>query len=339
MKNRNLLKYLLIACIIILPSCSVDENKENIENKIRFPEDHGFHNNIIEWVYFSGIINTDQEKQLAFMFTIFQYQESFNKYLYPSLLAIIDIENLEYRKFQQNNPGIYSEDAYGYPSITAGSSMFAWTENDNIFIMGESSPDDSTRISIDLNLVPTKKPLLHGENGFIQMSDGSPSAYYSFTNLLPVNGEIEIEEEKFLVTGGRVWMDRQWGDMTTESIRWDWFSLRMNDGGSLMIYQFRDFSGEPAFGNWTYRNSEDSIFYGNDLEITASRYYENYPIDWRIKLPSLNAEFDIIPKFDDQAFQIFWEGVSSFNGTINNKDVEGTAFVELSGYTDLPISY
>ena len=190
-----------------------------------------------------------------------------------------------------------------------------------------------------MNLMPTKNPLLHGENGFIFMSDGLTSAYYSFTNLLPVSGEINFKEEKLSVTGGRVWMDRQWGNLSPESVRWDWFSLRLDDGGSIMIYRFRDFSGEPAFGNWTYRNSEDSIFYGTDIEITAYRFYENYPIEWKINLPGLNAEFDIIPKFDDQAFEIFWEGVCSFEGTINNKEVEGPAFVELSGYTDFPISY
>ena len=97
MKNRNPLKIVLLIFIFI-SSCSVDENKEIIENEIRFPEDLGFHNDIIEWVYFSGIVNTEQNKQIAFMFTIFQYQETLNNYIYPSLLALIDIEKFRISK-------------------------------------------------------------------------------------------------------------------------------------------------------------------------------------------------------------------------------------------------
>ena len=123
-----------------------------------------------------------------------------------------------------------------------------------------------------------------------------------------------------------------WGDWTNEGIKWDWFSLRLDDGGSVMIFRFRDVEGAPSFGNWTYRTGNDSIFYGNDMNISTERYYENYPIDWEIKLPSLNAEFDVSPKFDDQAFENFWEGFCLLQGTIDNKEVGGSAFVELSGY-------
>ena len=209
MKNKSLLRYLLVIFISIFTSCTVSENRmfiETTDNEIHFPNDYGFHNKTSEWVYFSGLVNTQQGKQLAFVFTIFQFQGLYDRYSYPAVLAIIDLENLEYYKLEQEHSGTYSESPNGYPSILSGTFIFNWNEDKSIFISGESSTNDTTKIFFNINLIPTKKELLHGENGYITMGDGKTSAYYSLTNLLPLSGVSRFDKEEFPITGGRVCM-------------------------------------------------------------------------------------------------------------------------------------
>lgn len=70
-------------------------------------------------------------------------------------------------------------------------------------------------------------------------------------------------------------------------------------------------------------------------------YYEehtsvDYPIDWNVTIPELNAEFSINPIFDSQALydmegDPYWEGICDVKGMINGDQADGIAYVELTG--------
>ncbi|MFX0067060.1 MAG: lipocalin family protein [Candidatus Hermodarchaeota archaeon] len=49
-------------------------------------------------------------------------------------------------------------------------------------------------------------------------------------------------------------------------------------------------------------------------------------------LPSIDAEFEVKPLFDDQTFTVLWEGLCDVSGRVGTSQLTGQAFVELSGY-------
>lgn len=295
-------------------------------NAVELPNDHNFHGTNDEWVYFSGVLETDRGKEFGLMYTIFQRP-------YSVMLALIDptVDKL-YPAHLFGSGGDVGTTPDGYPdmAVNSGDSKFKWDPINNLYI--HSSSNLGTPISVEINMKPTKEILFHGEDGYIPMGDNRPSGYFSLTSLLPVNGTFTIDNQQYKVTGGRVWMDRQWGDWTGGAYAWDWFSMRFDDGGALMLFQFRDQNEEPTFGNWTYRDKDGLVYYGTDFKVVAHRKIGRYPIDWTVSLPSLNAKFEVDPLFDDQRFSGIWEGWCDLSGSIGATQHTGHAIVELSAY-------
>jgi predicted secreted hydrolase len=228
--------------------------------------------------------------------------------------------------------GTAGSTADGLPAIDAGDSDFIWDPADNLYVASTTRTSDGTRISVEMDMRPTKEILAHGQDGYIPMGDGIPSGYYSLTNLLPTQGTLAIGDRQYTITGGRIWMDRQWGDWTGAGYAWDWFSMRFDDGGALMVFQFRNARDEAVRGNWTYRDVDGQVTYGTDLHVVAKRTFGRYPVDWTVTLPSLDAEFDVSPLFDDQTFTGLWEGLCDVRGRVGSTELDGQAFVELSAY-------
>jgi predicted secreted hydrolase len=108
--------------------------------------------------------------------------------------------------------------------------------------------------------------------------------------------------------------------------------LRFDDGGALMLFQFRNAHNTDVFGNWTFRGKDGQVIYGTDYMIDAKRKFKNYPIDWMISIPSINSEFTVEPLFDDQTFTGLWEGLCDVHGSVGTAQLSGRAFVELNGY-------
>jgi predicted secreted hydrolase len=197
-------------------------------------------------------------------------------------------------------------------------------------------------IALDLTLTPSMDVLPHGEDGSIVMGDGLRSYYYSFTSLLTA-GSITIEETEYTISSGRTWMDHQWGNFTFFGLYWDWFSLRLDNGAALMLFQFRDIFDNKVRTNWTYRSADGSVLYGLDFSVRAMRtFYDEqskatYPIDWIVGIDEINAEFNVEPLFDAQALANrmtpdYWEGLCRVEGTVGEEKMSGKAYVELTGY-------
>lgn len=327
---------LLLITIGFFYSCNIGENKEP-EKKIDYSVDHGFHDNNWEWVYFSGVVKTQTEREFSVMFTIFQQKQN-QIYKYPRILAILDCdESTLYERWDSTSTNVNL--IQNKVEIELDNAKYKMLDNGDVEINGQFSSNTDS-FGIDLTLSPTLNPLAHGENGFIPMGDGVDSGYYSFTNMKPT-GSIKIGSSSHLITGGRMWMDHQWGDWyPSTAMNWDWFSLRLDDGGSLMLFQFRDNNNNILHGNWTYRDSTGNIVYGTEYEVTAKdiltldygTHEANYPIDWTVKIQKLDATFNITPFIRNQTVGSIWEGLCNMDGTIDSQTVSGEAFAELSGY-------
>ncbi len=314
-------------------SAQSTEKVEISDTPVEFPKDHFFHDNINEWVYFSGFVKTTKGKELGVVCTIFQ-----NKYgdnlVNTYMLGVVDPETATFNGGPRLRcEGNVEGNENGLPHIKMTNYEFNWEDDTKLFLSSSIKTDEGKELDIQLNMKPSKDILYHGEDAYIKMGDSITSGYYSLTNLLPTDGKISIGDEEHIVEGGRMWMDRQWGDWGMLGYKWDWFSFRFDDGGSLMLFQFRDRNEQPTFGNWTYRDKDGKVQYGKDFKVTAKRKSGRFPIDWVVELPSIEAKFDVKPLFDDQAFiPMLWEGFCTVEGTIGKKKMKGQVVVELCLY-------
>jgi predicted secreted hydrolase len=330
-----LLAYFMAIVLLAAAGCKAPD-------EVHFPADHGPHfDSRTEWWYFTGTASDDNGMTLGFECTIFKFQILGNKkFSYLGHVAVCDPETHDY---------VYKETLTRAPvaGISEGISMISVTDffydfSDNRTIFIGASSDNA---SLSLALEPHEDVLLHGRDGSITMGDGLRSYYYSFTNLA-TSGALSFRGRDYRITSGRTWMDHQWGNFTPFGLLWDWYSLRLDDGGALMLFHFRDICGRTVRTNWTYRSAAGDVTYGDLCGVQSSRIYEDvtgactFPLDWNISIPDIHAEFTVQPLFDSQIFfstmtPDYWEGLCSVTGSINGMSATGSAYVELSGYCKL----
>jgi len=324
---------LLIGCLLFLYSC------DTAKHPLDFPFDHGPHFNAVnEWWYFTGKVQTEEGKILGFEFTIFKRPSpAANNFAFLGHLAVSDPETSRHIFEEAVTSPPVSGIEEGKPEITLNNFSYHFSESAGIKIKA-----DTETISLDLAFTPTLNILPHGEDGIIAMGDGQSSYYYSFTNLA-TTGTIAVNDIQYTISSGRSWMDHQWGNFTLFGMRWNWFSLRFDDGGALMLFQFRTISDRVIRANWSYQSPDGAVTYGEEFSAQANRLYtevvghSTYPIDWTITIPDLNAEFRIQPLFDEQSLYDvmtpdYWEGLCLVEGTIGSETISGSAYVELTGY-------
>ncbi len=311
--------------------------------KLQFPADHGPHfDSSHEWWYFTGLASDGSGRALGFECTIFKNRVlSKKEFGYLGHVAVSDPETQDYAYKETLTRPPVDGIAEGIPAISITDFSFDFSDNRTMFI--HASSDNA---SLDLELAPRSGVLLHGRDGAIAMGDGLTSFYYSFTDL-STTGSITFRGREYHIIAGRTWMDHQWGNFTVFGISWDWFSLRLDDGGALMLFHFRNIFGRTVRSNWTYRSASGEVTYGTVFHMQAHRTYEDaagacsFPLDWTLSIPDLNAEFTVLPLFDSQIFYSamtpdYWEGLCRAAGSINGSPAAGSAYVELSGYCGLP---
>jgi len=208
--------------------------------------------------------------------------------------------------------------------------------------------------SLDLRLEPRKPPVVHGRDGVSQKSagQGNASHYYSLTRLatggrLVVGGDtLEVE--------GLSWMDHEFSSdrMRGTHAGWDWFSVHLDDGRDLMLYQLRLQNGgiEPlssgtlveADGRW--RSLPREAFDVRALgEWRSARTGARYPSGWRVRVAGEELELSLAPTVTDQELVVesmrglaYWEGRVRVSGTSRGRAVTGDGYVELTGYAGPP---
>lgn len=320
-----------------------------------FPADHGPHPEYRnEWWYVTGNLESASGRRFGFELTIFRFAlaplapESTSAWrtnqLYIGHLAVTDPAGDRFLVAEK-----YSRGALGLAG--AESAPFAvWIDDWSIRAAG---PDGSNwqlsattdDIGLELELTPTKPPVLNGEAGLSQKSaePGNASYYYSITRLA-TEGELRIGDEMFRVRGSS-WLDREWSSsaLGDEQVGWDWFALQFDDGRDLMVYQLRlrDGSADPnSAGTLTLRDGSAVHLAKDDivlrvLDTWVSPDGGTYPARWQLEVPAHDIDVEVFPVMADQELFTtvrYWEGavdVTSNNGS------RGRGYVELTGYAEI----
>ncbi len=197
-----------------------------------------------------------------------------------------------------------------------------------------------------LSSIETEPVLLHGEAGLSQKSaePGNASYYYSLVGL-ETSGTITTPD-KSIEASGLSWMDHEFGtsSLSEDSVGWDWFSVQLDNGAKLMFAQIRTVDGgviDDFKGTLVMPDGSQASLTSSDVNLdvldqwTSSYSGATYPLGWVVSIPEYELELTVDPLIADQEMKVsyvYWEGAVDATGTMMGEDVNGSGYVELTGY-------
>jgi len=359
---------------------SFENHSGKAEGVFDFPKDHVLHQpeDIVknsrlfsEWLYWTGILHdTDTGDLYGFQYTLFQMDLTPGSMAFINHAAISDVRNSQHPLYgysifpdqanitngEDSSKGSYWRYEDNQTTLTYWMDLDAW----NIHSQGNASISGGQTQKISQNL-----SLINDRAGYyLQTSTGindqglcfgvgsenmAGRSYYYSHPAMNTTGTLTIGARKINVSG-YTWFDHQWGGFRQCYPAWDWFSLRLDNGGFIMLYDLKDFSMNSIPGQriLTYINSEGNVTWWqgeNAANLKATRWWTNpsgtkYPLDWILDTPI--GKFALEPYFDEQNMDVegspinYWEGIMRVRDGDPGGEQIGTGYLEMTGYA--PIS-
>jgi predicted secreted hydrolase len=342
----------------------VDENTAGFAratepDAVSFPRDLGPHDDYqTEWWYYTGNLAAQDGRQFGFQLTFFRRAltpsvqanpagESVSEWRTNQVyLAHFTISDIAGRAFYQKER--FSRGAAGLAGAQA-EPYRVWLED----WAAEEQPDGRVRlfarsdeVTLDLLLTETLPPILHGDGGLSPKGPepGNASYYYSIIQQR-AEGSVGVQGVDYTVSG-RAWKDHEYSTsaLSPGAVGWDWFSVQLDDGSGLMLFQIRRKSGQidPASsGTFIFADGATRQLALGDWQLevvdhwTSPRSGADYPAGWRITIPELDLELTGRPLLADQELNVsttYWEGATAFEGQRGGAPITGQGYVELTGY-------
>jgi predicted secreted hydrolase len=329
--------------------------------RYEFPRDNFNHPDFqTEWWYYTGNLRAADGHQFGFELTFFRQaltREAQNisawsaPDVYMAHLALSDISGGKFyhrERLNRAGPGIAGVNAET-GRIWNGNWQIRWNgAKQELQGVGD-------QFELHLSLESQKPPVIHGVDGISQKSagQGHASHYISLTRLA-VNGDVELREKKYHVTG-TAWMDHEFftHQLNADQTGWDWFSLQLNDNTELMLFRMRRKDGSiDPFSSGTYIDAAGGTTHllqkDFTLEPLAGTWSSDsdraaYPIHWHVTVPSLKMNFEITTPLKQQELAgktalspSYWEGAIRIAGTRDAAPIAGAGYLEMTGY-DRPV--
>jgi predicted secreted hydrolase len=321
-----------------------------------FPQDFGPHPEYqTEWWYYTGNLETEDGRQFGYQLTFFRraltpLEETTPRpsswgtnQVYMAHFALSDIDANQHHGFEQFARG--AADLAGAQSepfrVWLGSwEVFELASGDSLLEVQQSD------FHLRVKLSRLKNPVFQGIEGYSQKGPepGNASYYYSQTRLA-TSGTVQTPDGVFQVEG-MSWMDHEFSTsaLSEGQVGWDWFSIQLDNGTDLMVFQLRreDGSIDPfSSGTLVSPNGENTTLSKEDFTIQPLDTWQSpetqaeYPSRWRIELRELNLTLEVTPLMPDQEMNLsyaYWEGAVEISGQLEDQQVYGFGYVELTGY-------
>ena len=328
----------------------------------QFPRDHGSHPDYrIEWWYYTGNLQTAGGRRFGYQVTFFRVgvdpaPENPSRWavrdLYMAHLAVTDVQRGRHLVAERlNRAGV------GWAGARVGALMVwngDWRVDQERGIHRVSALD--RRFGIELELEPGKGPIRHGKDGLSQKGaePGNASYYYSMPRM-PTRGRLRLDDE-WIDVSGLSWMDHEFGTTFLEpgQVGWDWFSLQLEDGSDLMVFQLRRGNGETgeySAGTWIDPAGDQTAIAADGLSLVAGRTWlspssgARYPVEWSLDLRAVDARLEVIAATDAQELHTdastgvtYWEGAVTVRGRVGERRLRGRGYLEMTGYSGQPMS-
>ena len=334
-----------------------------------FPQDHFSHPEFkTEWWYYSGHLQPLNRDKNPFGYQLTFFRMGLNREakhqkskwsiqdLYFAHLAITDESKKKFEYREKISRGGLGE-AGALPYKTGEKTFRIWIEDWAIEGKGSKMQNHflkagSKNFGIELMLTPEKNPVIHGQNGVSQKAEGEgyASHYYSVTRL-ETEGKIFLKNTEIPVQGVS-WMDHEFGStqLREYQVGWDWFSLHLENGIELMLYQIRHKDGKidpHSSGTLIFRDGAYQHLSKKEFQIEVLKQWKSqkskaiYPSGWKLKVPGHQMELTLSPTVKDQELMTrestrvtYWEGSVKVEGKYQGHPIKGMGYVELTGYAE-----
>jgi predicted secreted hydrolase len=323
---------------------------------LSFPADYGPHPDFqTEWWYYTGNLDAPTGQHFGYQLTFFRralqppadrQQRSSDwatNQVYMAHFALTDVAGGRYQAFERLQRG-----AAGLAGAQA-EPFQVWLEDwsveetaPHVYLLHAAQGD----LQLDLTLADPKGPILQGDQGYSQKGPqpGQASYYYSLTDLVS-DGTVQVGKDSYTLHG-LSWMDHEFSTsaLASDQVGWDWFSIQLNDGNQLMVFQIRKADGsiDPySSGTWISKDGETRHLTRAEFDIQPLASWKSphsgatYPAGWSVKVPQLGLSLKIEPWLADQELNVsysYWEGAVRIQGQRQGQPVGGNGYVELTGY-------
>jgi predicted secreted hydrolase len=354
---------LALACVPAGAAATRAWKQADPSYRIELPRDHAAHPDYrIEWWYYTGNLETDAGRRFGYQLTFFRVgvdpaPENPSRWavrdLHIAHLAVTDVRGRRHRYAERLNRG-------GIGWAGAATDRYeVWNESwratlgaqgEHLLRAGEGG------LGLELRLEEGRPAVLHGEAGYSRKGaePGNASHYYSLTRM-PTRGVLTVEGERFEVSG-LSWMDHEFGTSFLEpaQLGWDWFSVQLEDGTDLMLFQMRRTDGrrdphssgtlvEPG-GRARHIGADEFTMTPLDTWRSAESGAE-YPTAWRLELAAHGLLLEARAVVAAQELVTarstgiaYWEGAIEVTGTRGGRPARGRGYLEMTGYTGQPMS-
>lgn len=363
-KNRIIFFLLLW----LLPGSLLAESGANIPRiegpcHLNFPIDHGPHHEyLVEWWYYTGNLKTLQGRPFGFELTFFrqriipEYKKTMPEpasswrtdQAWAAHFAISDIQGNSFHQDQLVMRGAMGLAGTKLQGDTWNFNVLDWRIR--IAPQAQKLRAQTEDMAVSFDFTPQKGPILHGHDGYSQKGSNQTSAscYVSFPRLQG-SGKIRLAEQTYQVKGN-AWMDHEFSSALLEEglEGWDWFSLQFSDQTELMFYVLRKKEGgmhSASAGTFIDQMGQTLQISSENFSLQVLDKWPSrrtgivYPSGWRLSISSLDLQAIVQPRMKNQemltersAGRNYWEGSVIVSGSRNQKNVNGTGYVELTGY-------
>ena len=204
---------------------------------VDLPRDDAPHDNLTEWWYVSGHLQTAEGDPFGFEFALFQSVRQGAPPGYAAHFAVTDIGRQRFHFGERTEVADSIEAAPDDSSPRLDLSVDGWTLRDVPGGFSISAGLDT--VALQLELMPSKPAAIHNQTGILDFSPFGWSYYYSYTRA-EVRGVLLDGGLPRPVTG-TAWIDHQWGDfISVASGGWDWYSVHLDDGRDFTASVVRD---------------------------------------------------------------------------------------------------
>jgi len=328
-----------------------------------FPEDHLAHQAYkTEWWYFTGNLSTAQAQKFAYQFTLFRFALHPHKVsahnsawrsnnIYMAHVALTDIKQkkmLQQERFSRDGLALagVGKTEQGLVQFWLNDWQISALQPERLFPLALDIQADDFALKLQLDTV---KPLvLQGDQGLSQKNNSYASYYYSYSRLAS-KGTISIGSSNYEVVGDS-WFDREWSTsaLAEDQQGWDWFSLHLDDGSELMLYQMRKKNGvKDSYSSAVLIDAQGNseTLQAQQFQLAIKKFWQSpvsgirYPINWAILIPEKNIQLLLSTPVKQQEWSKaggfsfnYWEGSVFVNGIKNHQPVTGSGYLEMTGY-------
>jgi predicted secreted hydrolase len=319
------------------------------------PRDHVNHPAYkLEWWYYTGNVDTDRGRRFGYQLTFFRVgvdpvpanPSTFAvRDLFVAHAAVTDVSGRQH---------LFAERVSRGAAGSAGAALFdyrVWNDDWEARLeYGQHRLQArDPRFAIDLLLAEDRPAVLNGVRGYSQKGStpGNASEYYSLPRM-PTEGAIMVAGERYQVRG-LSWMDHEFGTTFLEKSQqgWDWFSLQLDDGTSVMVFELRGTDGSidpQSSGTLVPADGAARHLAAGDFALEPGRVWTSaasggrYPVEWHVRLPADGLDLSVTPVLDGQEIVggrtgvSYWEGAIDVHGTRSGRPIAGRGYLEMTGY-------